>query len=120
MCNLALLSQREQTGILLDRVRLELLGHELQLLQNFLLGLKHGLEGFPLPLMLSLLAQGLLLQKQISSLSLLTGELCLRPLSRFVKNLTGIIKLSVGISSWLTFSSCPSSISNGPLQLGLF
>ena len=46
------------------------LGCKLQLLQCFLLGLKHGPDGLPLHLVLSLLIQGPLLQKLGSILSL--------------------------------------------------
>lgn len=71
----------EQTRVPLDGLLMQLLGHEFQLLQSFLLRLKHGLDGFPLHLMLVLLVQGPFLQKQSSPLSLLKGELYLRPLS---------------------------------------
>lgn len=71
----------KQTWVSLDGLRVELRGGELQLLQSFLLGLKHGPDGISLHLMLLLLVQGPFLQKQSSPLTLLKGELDLRPLS---------------------------------------
>lgn len=73
--------KREQTWVPLDGLCMELRGCELQLFKSFLLGLKHGLDSIPFHLMFLLLVQGPLLQKQSSPLTLLKGELYLRPLS---------------------------------------
>lgn len=51
----------------------------------FLLSLKHGPDGVPLHLMLSLLVQQPLFQKQSSPLTLFKKELHLRPLSCFIQ-----------------------------------
>ena len=77
---------------------MEILGHESQLLQSFLLGLKHGPDSILLYLVLLLLVPVLLFQKQSSPLALLKKELYLEILS-LAKNLTGIIISSVEISS---------------------
>lgn len=71
----------EQTWVPLDGLHMELRGCKLQLLKSFLLGLKHGLDSISFHLMLLLLVQGPLLQKQSSPLTFLKGELYLRPLS---------------------------------------